>query len=342
VEQVSNLLHSEYHRRVEQVGNLLHKSPLFRRVEQVGNLLHKSPLFFVSMNARTLIVFLAVLFFTRTATPQNNTPPPALPGGTARIYKTIGETKLPLHIFTPENHKPSDKRAAIVFFFGGGWTNGTPAQFLEHCKYLASRGMVAITVEYRVKSRHNVSPVECVNDAKSALRWVRAHAAELGIDANRIAAGGGSAGGHLAAAVATVNGFDEKDENLNVSAAPNALVLFNPALDLAALKLAALTGEKILAISPQQAVAQHAKGKLPPTIIFHGTADTTVPFAQATAFCAALKEKAARCEIRPAEGRTHGYFNFGRGDGVDFKTTLQATDVFLTSLGYLKGEPTLK
>lgn len=290
------------------------------------------------------ITLCAIVMLALNAFAQGNgaAPPATLPGATTRIYKTIGETKLPLHIFNPAQHKAGDKRAAIVFFFGGGWTSGTPTQFVEHCKYLAERGMVAITVEYRVKSRHDVTPVECVNDAKSAIRWVRAHASELGVAPNRIAAGGGSAGGHLAAATATINGFDEQSEDLKVSSVPNALVLFNPALDFVQFKLLANAGEKVLAVSPQQAIAAHKKGTLPPTIIFHGTADTTVPFAQATAFCAALKEKGTRCEILPAEGRNHGYFNFGRGDGQDFKTTLRAADVFLTSLGYLKGEPTLK
>jgi acetyl esterase len=281
------------------------------------------------------------IIFAHTASAKqqnNNLPPTTIDGATTRIYKNIGETKLPLHIFLPEKHKASDKRAAIVFFFGGAWTNGTPVQFVEHCKYLAERGMVAITVEYRVKSRHNVLPFECVMDAKSAMRWVRSHAKELGIDPTRIAAGGGSAGGHLAAATAIVKGYDEKSEDLKVSAVPNALVLFNPALDLLSLKLAAITGEKIIEISPQQNI----KRKLPPTIIFHGTADTTVPFAQATAYCATMKEQGNRCELLPAEGRNHGFFNFGRGDGQDFKTTLRAADVFLTSLGYLRGEPTLK
>ena len=261
-----------------------------------------------------LAIFFSWIFLTTTAEAQqqnNNLPPATIDGATTRIYKTIGETKLSLHIFQPAKHKATDKTPAIVFFFGGAWTNGTPTQFVEQCKYLAERGMVAITVEYRVKSRHNVTPIECVMDAKSALRWVRSHAKELGIDPNRIAAGGGSAGGHLAAATAIVNGSDEKGEDTKVSAKPNALVLFNPALDLISLKLTMQMGEAVRAISPQQNI----KGKLPPTIIFHGTADMTVPFAQATAYCATMKEQGNRCEIVPAEERNHGFFNYGRGDG---------------------------
>jgi acetyl esterase/lipase len=74
--------------------------------------------------------------------------------------------------------------------------------------------MVAMVADYRVKSRNNVTANKCVADAKSAIRWVREHASELGVDPNKIAAGGGSAGGHLAAATATLSKFDEANENL--------------------------------------------------------------------------------------------------------------------------------
>src|SRR5262245_44988630 len=98
--------------------------------------------------------------------------PPVLPGSQVETYKTVGDTKLNLYIYNPDGHKPADKRAAIIFFFGGGWTGGSPGQFEQHCKHLASRGMVAITADYRVASRHQVKAVNCVTDAKSAIRYV--------------------------------------------------------------------------------------------------------------------------------------------------------------------------
>ncbi len=262
-----------------------------------------------------------------TAAPNPN----SLPNAESHVYKTVGETKLYLHVFRPADRKAKNL-PAIVFFFGGGWTSGTVTQFVKHSEHLAARGMVAIVADYRVKSRHGVTPIECVMDAKSALRWVRSHANEFGLDPNRIAAGGGSAGGHLAAATALVKGFEEKGEDLKVSSRPDALTLFNPALDLSSLSLQALMSDKIKDISPQQLIGKDA----PPTIIFHGTADTTVPFKQAEAFCAALKQHGNRCDLKPYEGRAHGFFNYGRGDGKDYETTLRATDEFLVSLGYLK------
>ena len=147
------------------------------------------------------------------------------------VYKRVGDTELKLHVFLPEGHKLTDKRPGIVFFFGGGWVSGTPSQFYPHCRHLALRGMVAMSAEYRVKSRNKTTPKECVMDGKSAVRWIRANAAKWGVDPGKLAAGGGSAGGHVAAATGNVEGFEEEGEDATVSSRPDALVLFNPVYD---------------------------------------------------------------------------------------------------------------
>ena len=133
-------------------------------------------------------------------------------------FKITPQDTLRLHLFLPaESDAP---RSAIVFFFGGGWVNGDPSQFFEHCKYFASRGMVAFAAEYRVASRHGTTPFQCVEDGKSAVRWIRQHAAEYNIDPNKIVASGGSAGGHVAACTAVIEDFDDPDENLKISSKP--------------------------------------------------------------------------------------------------------------------------
>jgi acetyl esterase/lipase len=80
---------------------------------------------------------------------------------------------LNLHVFTPPGHKAGHQRPAVVFFFGGGWVSGSPSHFHPHCEYLASRGMVAVSAEYRVKKQHGTTPQECVMDGKSAIRYLR-------------------------------------------------------------------------------------------------------------------------------------------------------------------------
>lgn len=266
--------------------------------------------------------------------------PPVFEGARVETYKTIGDVKLTLSIFEPAG--PAQKnRPAIVFFFGGGWTSGSPAQFEQHCRYLAARGMVAITADYRVESRHQVKPTACVADAKSAIRWVRANAARLGVDPKRVAAGGGSAGGHLAAAVATVRGFDAPGDDLKISAVPNALVLFNPALVLAPVPgldfkdFESRVGAERMGTDPKNlSPTHHVKKGTPPTIIFHGKADTTVPYNTAEAFATAMQEAGNRCELVGYEGMVHGFFNHGRKPGR-YEETIAAMDKFLVSLGWL-------
>ena len=147
------------------------------------------------------------------------------------VYKTVGDVKLALHLFEPQGRQSGDARPAIVFFFGGGWVGGSPSQFYPHCAHLASRGLVAAAAEYRTKKKHGTSPDACVKDGKSAIRFMRANADQLGIDPQRLAAGGGSAGGHVAAATATLTGFNEETDDTQISGVPNALVLFNPVYD---------------------------------------------------------------------------------------------------------------
>lgn len=282
--------------------------------------------------------------------------PPQLPGARVEVYKTVGDVKLNLYIYEPgasapvggskdeDSPSPSPrKRPAIVFFFGGGWQSGTPAQFQHQCEHLAQRGMVAITADYRVASRHGVKAVDCVRDAKSAIRWVRREAQRLGVDPDRIAAGGGSAGGHLAAATATIQAFDEPMEDLQISSVPNALVLFNPAVLLAppsgmterfARQLAGL--ESRLGVPPKDlSPGHHVRAGLPPTILFHGKNDTTVPYESVETFAESMRKAGNRCELVGYEGQGHGFFNYGRQGNEYFERTTKAMDDFLVSLKYL-------
>src|SRR5215207_1445537 len=188
--------------------------------------------------------------------------------GTAEVmYKTTPQAELKLHFYRPADWKASDKRPAIVFFFGGGWKNGSHVQFTRQAEYFASRGLVCATADYRVANQHKTTPDACVEDAKSAIRYVRKHSAELGVDPGRIVAAGGSAGGHLAAATLLVPGFDAAGETPTVSCKPNALILFNPALNVADREVKDANGQNIAdKFWPNKFLA---KGT-PPCMIFFG------------------------------------------------------------------------
>jgi len=258
------------------------------------------------------------------------------PAAETVIYKKLGARELKLLIEKPEGWKASDQRPAIVFYFGGGWVAGNPGQFLKQSEYLATRGMVGIRVEYRTIPKGDKGPpTVCCADAKSAMRYVRAHAAELGIDPNRIAAAGGSAGGHLAAFTAMVEGQDDPSDDMKVSCKPSALVLFNPVFNNGPGQWGhERVGAKFKEFSPAHNIAKGA----PPTIVFLGDSDKLIPVAVLKEFEAKMKEAGARCEGHVYAGAAHGFFN----RDPHLTLTMIEADKFLASLGWLKGVPTMK
>jgi acetyl esterase/lipase len=183
-----------------------------------------------------------------------------------------------------------------------------------------------------VKSRHGVQVVECVKDAKATIAWVRENAQRLGIDPDKIAASGGSAGGHLAAATGTVSGFGSDER-------PNAMILFNPACTLAPIAGwepksagAGLTSERLGAEAQAISPAHHIGAHTPPTLILHGKADTTVPYASVVAFESEMKKAGRPCKLVGYEGQGHGFFNRGEY----YPKALAEADAFLVELGWLK------
>jgi acetyl esterase/lipase len=252
-------------------------------------------------------------------------------------YKTIPGGTLEMVVHYPPDWKDSDRRPAVVFFFGGGWENGTVQAFERQADHLAGRGMVAARADYRVKSRQGVNPDKCVEDAKSAVRWLRANARKLGIDPDRIAAGGGSAGGHIAACTALTEGLEAGGEDRSVSSKPNALVLFNPVLRFhglpALMKRIDNDGALGRAISP----TLHVSKGTPPALLLYGAEDWLL--GQGEEFMGRSKEAGCRAEMFTAEGQGHGFFHRPPW----FQRTTARMDEFLTSLGYLtpqRGERT--
>ena len=285
-------------------------------------LFHKDPMNRLSLQHFTFL-FLTIGPVTGELTPSKRV-----------IYKEVDGHELKLHVFNPADHKTTDSRPAIIFFFGGGWNGGSPSQFYPHSEYLASRGMVAISAEYRVKSRHKTTPLECVKDGNSAIRWVRAHAKELGIDPKKVAAGGGSAGGHVAAATGTTKGIVEKGEDTKVSSRPDALVLFNPVFDNGP---KGYGYERVKGYWKKISPRHNLDKTTPPTIIFLGTKDNLIPVATAEGYRDAMKGHGVRCDLHLYKDETHGFFNKSKYD-----ETVLEMDHFLVSLGYLKAAPSAK
>jgi len=243
-------------------------------------------------------------------------------------YKQVDSVQLGLKIFYPSGYKKGNHHPTIVFFFGGGWTGGSIAQFEPHAKYFAAKNMITVLVDYRVKNRHNTTPFESVKDAKSAIRYLRQHAKELGVEATRIVVSGGSAGGHLAAACFTNESLNESSDDLAISPKPNALVLFNPVIDNGKDGYGyERIGDAYVTFSP---IHNINKG-FPPTIFFLGTNDKLIPVGTAQNFKRKVEEVGGRCELFLFDNQPHGFFN----KEPFLSETIAKTDSFLSSLNYI-------
>lgn len=249
-----------------------------------------------------------------------------LPGTTAYFYRTVNDLSLDLQVVEPgpEFARP---RPAIVFFFGGGWTNGSQKQFLPFAQQLAELGLVGILVDYRVASRNKTTPFDAVDDAHAAMRWVKRNALKLGIDPGRVVAAGGSAGGHLALCT-TLIAPREPDV---VSADASLIIGYNPVADTREERWRERFGPDASKIAP----AAFVRPGLPDTLIFHGEADSTVPIRQVRDFCEAMTKAGNRCTVRGYDEATHGFFNAGRNDNRWYPQVMIETVAFLRQHGYV-------
>ena len=263
------------------------------------------------------------------------------------VYKKAGGTELLLHVFEPKNRDVNAPAASFLLFHGGGWYKGEPDGLYPHCRYFAKLGMVAISAQYRLSKDGNSPPFGAVEDAKAAVRYVRSHAASLGIDPNKIAVGGASAGGHLAACTALFDKFDAVDEDQMISSRPNALVLISAALDITPNGFTERILKKIgfhfaWVRSPDANVLSpmaHVKKISAPCLVLHGTADDLVPFKSAERFCKLMKEAGNNCRLAAMAGAGHGFSIYNpepEGDNRQFKRAMLRIEDFFCSIGYLK------
>lgn len=250
------------------------------------------------------------------------------------LYKRVDTTQLFLEVHYPPNMESSRSYPAMVFFFGGGWVGGNRSQFLHQAQYFAKRGVVCFLADYRTSKINGTTPFESVKDAKSAIRFIRKNATKFNIDGTKLIASGGSAGGHLAAATALVEGYNDPADDMSIDCIPNALVLFNPVVDNGPGGYGyERIGEAYKDFSPLHNIKKDA----PSTILFLGTKDHLIPVVTAEYYKLVMEKVESRCDLKLYDGKGHGFFNYK--DFESYKSTVAAADQFLVSLGYLKTEP---
>jgi acetyl esterase len=257
-------------------------------------------------------------------------------GPVREVYARRGDAELRILIYRPDDLREGERRPAIVSFHGGGWGMGEPEWAEGNARHWAARGMVAFSAQYRLASE-STTPADAVADARAAIRWIRENSTKLGVDPSRIAAHGWSAGAHLAASAAVLR--DSEDHR--ISAQPNALVLFSPAVDVENDKHFEhiLRGSMpVRALSP----AAHVRGGLPPAILLQGNVDTVTPLRGAQRFCERMREHGNRCELVVYPDVGHLFTPKGipddgwpKPDARVSAMASEAADGFLASLGYL-------
>ena len=244
-------------------------------------------------------------------------------------YKTLENgDSLALHIFKPQDIKSGEKRPTIVYFFGGGWKLGTPIQFYRECAYYASKGMVAVSVDYRIEYLHHSTPFESFEDAKDAICWLRSHASDYQLDLDKIAVAGGSAGGHLAAALGTIG----SDGVIPAGYRPNLSVLYYPVIDMVSRGYGFPEIERDFEeISP----IHHVSKATPSTLILFGTKDPIVSVKAVESYRDKLLQNGVDCELHLFEGAGHPIFLYRKPLTDDYYKIRKLTDNFLRRYGFL-------
>lgn len=212
-------------------------------------------------------------------------------------YGKGGESSLLLDLYKPKEIKKPVP--GLVFVHGGSWSHGTRKVYGYYCQHFAKNGYVAATIEYRLSGEAPFPAA--IQDVKCAIRWMRANAAKLGVDPNKIGLAGGSAGGHLVLLAAYSNTDDPELEgtggNQGVSSRVQAVVdLYGP-VQLRGRKTGSVVkfmGGKSSAEAPElyakASPITHLTKDAPPTLILHGTVDELVSISQSDMLAARLGE----------------------------------------------------
>lgn len=221
------------------------------------------------------------------------------------VYAHNGTEELTLHAFLAKNLPDKNPSPALLLFHGGGWMYGGPEDMYPQCQYFSEQGFNCFSAQYRLGNYGHLDIRGAVADARDALDYLIDHAEELHIDPRHIVVGGGSSGGHLAAAI----GSDLPLTSVGATAPrqrPAAQVLYNPILDFApGTPYHHLVVDYWEDVSPHH----HIDGETPPVLILVGSRDLEVPVPTVQAFCTRMRGLGGHCEIALYEGASHGFFN---------------------------------
>jgi acetyl esterase/lipase len=247
----------------------------------------------------------------------------ALPAGvvahTDLVYRPGGDRRARLDIYMPEGPIPASGRPAVLALHGGGWRGGDKRDYGRMAAALVAHGYVVVAVNYRLSGPDTPSWPANIEDVRAAVRWLRRHAADYGIDPERIAAMGASAGGHLAALLATSPGDRDPADASGTSARVAAVIDFYGPSDMAALAVQSKTAARSVALYlgggpgdvPQRYAAAspalRVTSDTPPMLLIHGADDLLVPPDQSRRLADALAAHGVPHRLIVVPGVRHGF-----------------------------------
>jgi pectinesterase len=242
------------------------------------------------------------------------------------VYAKYGDREVLLDLYLPKQ-PASAKIPCIVVIHGGGWRSGDKTRFAAQAAYLADKGFAAACIGYRLLPE--VTFPAPIVDCKAAVRWVRANASKYGIDADRIGATGGSAGGHLTAMLATSYKAKELEGdggNAGVSSRVQAAVAMATPANMSAFGQRngqAIDPKLIALISP----VTHVDKDSAPILLLHGTKDTLVPMAQSELLLKKYQAAGVSAELVKVPDGIHAFWNGDRW----FEDTMARTAKFFAA-----------
>lgn len=258
------------------------------------------------------------------------------------VYKKVNNQELKLHVLAPGENRGIDNKQevnkgrrdqyetkpCIIGIHGGGWSGGNPSMVYPILQEFVNRGWVGISIEYRLlDAARNVTVSDCVKDAKSAIRYIKMNAGELGIDSARITLCGLSAGGHIAAGAVLFDTINEESDHKQISTVPQYLILYYPVVDTSSRGYGNhKVGENWEELSP----LHHIRENMPPTLIFHGMKDDVVPVEGVINFQKAMMWLGNSCDLIINGKGNHGYFLYSK---PLYDEVIKQTFGYLTRIG---------
>ncbi|WDE99402.1 alpha/beta hydrolase fold domain-containing protein [Lentisphaera profundi] len=240
-----------------------------------------------------------------------------------------------LWVFRPEGLKKDELRPCVFYIHGGSWS-GNASMFAPQSIYLARRGVVGVSIEFRRYNKgQNISPEDCLSDCLSAYRWIKKNAHSLNIDPDRIVISGGSAGAHLGLSMLTLKGYDNPEDDQTIPIDPKGLILINPAIDLVDGWQHGQSRCWAFDMDPKNfSPAHHVRTYLPRTLVISGSNDNVITPKQIRAFQKRMKGKGNQCEFIEYPNVGHGVFNYGfSGIGSEyFFKAMKNVEEFLVPL----------